>query len=186
MAKNSDGPALDNRTGGQGHPDRGSASGTVGSADQGSLDPGSARSEHHQSPRIVQEVARPAGGVDNVALALLLPGAESELSRSPGIDFRFVQLYPNLWVTLYSPKTRRGDPRANGELAIKCDGAVWVITLTMPEEELTLQAESPELSDIFSALEGRLTTRPIPWRKAGRYVKKKQLSPKKSTLPKSS
>lgn len=124
---------------------------------------------------------RPQGNID---LAALLPGEAGDLARSPGVDFRFATAYPSLWTVLSALRTRKGDPRAPGELRIALDGATWVVTLTMPEEELTLQAEAPELSDIWEALERRLSTRPIPWRKAGRYVRKKQLSPKKTGLTK--
>jgi len=125
-----------------------------------------------------------SGGVFPPDLAHLLPTAGNE-AACVELDKYFANAYPRLWVCLTAGKRARSEkPRAPGELAIKQDGAVWVITLTMPEELYSLQAETPLVSDVFASLERRLTLEPIPWRKASKYAKRKQLSPDKKELAK--
>lgn len=133
--------------------------------------------------------ASPAGvgdprGVVAADLATLIPTPGNEASAVE-FDREFARRYPRLWVCLTAGKRVRSDkPRAPGELAVRQDGAVWVITLTMPEELYSLQAESPLLTDVFASLEARLTLEPIPWRKASKYAKRRQLSPDKKELAK--
>jgi len=124
------------------------------------------------------------GGILPPDLATLLPTVGNEVV-SVELDRGFANAYPRLWTCLTAGKRARSDkPRAPGELAIRQDGAVWVVVLTMPEELYSLAAETPMLGDVFASLERRLALEPIPWRKASKYAKRRQLSPDKKEVAK--
>lgn len=126
---------------------------------------------------------RGPGSVKPPDLADLMPSGSQDLARTVQHDEEFAAEYPNLWTVLSCQRTVKGQPRAAAEIVCKADGAVFTATLTCPEEMLVLGAEFDLPSDLFRALETRLACRPIPWRKAGKHVKRKQLSPGKLGLP---
>lgn len=76
-------------------------------------------------------------------------------------------------------RTTKGKPRCPAEIVVRADGAVFTAILTCPEEMLVLGVEFELLSDLWASLEARLSQEPIPWRKAGKHVRRKQLSPEK-------
>lgn len=119
------------------------------------------------------------GAIQLPELGSLLPSASQELARTVTIDEDFAKAYPRLWTVLSCQRTVKGKPRCPAEIVVKADGAVFVAMITCPEEMLVLGAEFELVGDLWSALEARLTQEPIPWRKAGKHVRRKQLSPEK-------
>lgn len=67
-------------------------------------------------------------------------------------------------------------PRAQPDLRVTVSGSVWVITLTMPEEEKVMEADCMEPSDLFRVLEAKLGLPEPPFRRAAKYVRKRQLT----------
>lgn len=98
------------------------------------------------------------------------------------IDHGFATRYPNLWACMTANLTLDDKPRAQPDLRVTVSGSVWVITLTMPEEERVMEAEAFEPSELFSALEAKLGLPAPPFRRAGRYVRKRQLTGRKKGL----
>jgi hypothetical protein len=110
-----------------------------------------------------------------------MPSASQDLARTVSLDEDIARQFPRLWTLMSAQRTTKGKPRCPAEIVIKADGAVFTATVTCPEEMLVLGAEFELLSDCWTALELRLGMHPIPWRKAGKHVRRKQLSPEKSS-----
>lgn len=145
----------------------------------GGQNPGSVTTQHGtgEPPRPVSD---PPRGVEGFALADLLPVAADELVRTPPVDSDFAKRFPRLWTCLYAFKTRDGHPRSPGSLTIRADGAVWTVSLAMPQEGLTISAESDTLTHLMSALEARLGAGKVAWREASSYVTRRAKKTPKS------
>lgn len=79
--------------------------------------------------------------------------------------------------------TLEDKPRAQPDLRVTVSGSVWVITLTMPEEEKVCEADCSEPSDLFRVLEAKLALPEPPFRRAAKYVRKRQLTGQRKGLP---
>lgn len=110
----------------------------------------------------------------------VIPEGFAECVRTVELDGEFSSKYPGLWDCLTKQQQSNGDKRAPGELRLFADGAVFVVSLTLPEEGASMAVTCPNLTDSLSALEEALWSENPPWRKASKYAIKKKLGkPKK-------
>lgn len=137
-----------------------------------------ANSGHRDRPRRGGTDGVP-GTVQGFELGQLLPSTSQDLARTVSLDEDFAREFPRAWTVLSCQRTTKGKPRCPAEIVVRADGAVFTAILTCPEEMLVLGVEFELLSDLWVSLEARLSQEPIPWRKAGKHVRRKQLSPEK-------
>jgi hypothetical protein len=97
-------------------------------------------------------------------------------------DVQFQGDYPNLWACMVANLTIDNKPRAAPTLTVSVSGVVWIIKLTMPQEEKFIEAESQHPSTLFAALEAKLAAPEPAFRRAHKSVKRQQLQGKQIDL----
>jgi len=110
----------------------------------------------------------------------VIPEGFIERARTVELDGEFASKYPGIWDCMTRQLQTNGDKRAPGELKLWADGAVFVVSLVLPEEGASMTVNCPDLTNALSALECTLWDENPPWRKASKYAVKKKLGkPKK-------
>lgn len=112
-------------------------------------------------------------------LTSLVAGFGDPAQRTLPFDVTAAEEWPKLWACFSCQRDTKGNPRAPGEIMIRADAAVVIVTLKMPQEGIMLATQAESLSGAFNALEGCLCMNPIPWRELDKYSAKRKKEVKK-------
>lgn len=157
--------------------------GHVGVGNQSSAEAhveGGTANGRHANGRTGAGSNRPLAAPD---LGKLLSHGGSKEAITVTVDHGFATEYPALWAVMTANLTLEGKPRAQPDLKVTISGSIWIITLTMPEEEKVMEAESMDPTGLFHALERKLGLPEPPFRRAAKYVRKRQLAGGRKDLP---